>query len=104
MINVPELFSSLWWLFILMFFISLFTYSSYKFAVIMRIYLHVFFYRPRSVQKRIKQFRMKLLAVRKSRKSNEKLSPKELEVLDYLIATSEVAINSLNNKTDEEVE
>ena len=47
---------------------------------------------------------MKLLAVRKSRKSNEKLSPKELEVLDYLIATSEVAINSLNNKTDEEVE
>lgn len=104
MINVPELFSSLWWLFILMFFISLFTYSSYKFAVIMRIYFHVFFYRPRSVQKRIKQFRMKLLAVRKSRKSNEKLSPKELEVLDYLIATSEAAINSLNNKTDGEVE
>lgn len=104
MINVPELLSSLWWLFILMFVISLFTYSSYKFAVIMRIYLHVFFYRPRSVQKRVKQFRMKLVAVRKSGKSNEKLSQKELDVLDYLIEASSIAINSLNNKTDEEVD
>lgn len=104
MINVSELLSSLWWLFILMFSISLFTYSSYKFAIIMRMYYHVFFYRPNSVQKRIEQFRTKLLAVRKSGKSNEKLSKKELEMLDYLIATSEAAIKYLNDKTDEEVE